>query len=248
MNDKLYVLIKNRWTIPVAVGAISSGIGFGVGYIIGRRQKYELHVVPEGIDMSMKIDELAKMRENQNSAKPEPVVVDEEVYKEIVKEDVVEDTISKPQETVIEIVSDPVEEVEVITHNIFANDDSDWNYEEEKRRRSVEIPYILHKDEFFAQEKNYSQTTLTFYAGDQILCDEENQPIYNVSQVIGDLKFGHGSGDPNVVYIRNDKRRAEYEVFNDPGLYTSEVLGMEIEPNDRIRDIRHSQVRKFRID
>jgi hypothetical protein len=70
--------------------------------------------------------------------------------------------------------------------------------------------------------------------------DEDEKPIYNHEQQTGQLKFGHGSGDPNVVYIRNDKRQSEYEVVHDPGLYSVEVLGLEIEHNTRTQDLRHA--------
>ncbi len=116
------------------------------------------------------------------------------------------------------------------------------------QKRSDKQPYVLHKDEFFADENGYSQITLTYYAGDNILVDESDVPIYNHVDVVGDLLFGHGSGDPKTVYIRNDKQHAEYEVLHDEGLYSQEVLGLEIENNLRVQEIKHSHNRKFRLD
>jgi hypothetical protein len=61
------------------------------------------------------------------------------------------------------------------------------------------------------------------------------------------LVFGHGSGDPNVVYIRNEKLQAEYEVLRDPGSYEIEVLGGHVEREMQEVDLKHSrQPGKFR--
>ncbi len=144
------------------------------------------------------------------------------------------------------ILAPPKTEVEVVTHSVFASNDSNWNYELELSKRTPVNPYVIHKDEFFTNEFEYSQSTVTFYAGDAILADEDETPMYNHAGIVGEIKFGHGSGDPNVVYIRNDKRKAEYEVLFDPGLFSEEILGLQIEQNDRKQDLQHSNQRKFR--
>src|SRR5690606_22594158 len=123
-----------------------------------------------------------------------------------------------------------VDEPEIVMSNVFAESDDAWDYEIELENRREDAPKILHKDEVYAGEKNYMQSTLTFYEGDRVLVVEEDEtPLYNLSDVTGMLRFGHGSGDPNVVYIRNDKRRAEYEVLRHEGHYAHEVLGLDIE-------------------
>jgi hypothetical protein len=87
----------------------------------------------------------------------------------------------------------------------------------------------------------YTQTTLTFYSGDNILADEQDSPVYNYESVVGNLRFGHGSNDSNVVYIRNEKLEAEYEVLLFDGSFEIEVLGYVAEANV----IEHS-LTKFR--
>jgi hypothetical protein len=176
----------------------------------------------------------------------------EETVKKFIEEQDKKRFAPKPQgaemATLKPIVQQEPEEEEV-EQNIFANNgDSDWDYKEEQRRRSELEPYVLHKDEFFADEKDYTQITLTYYAGDDILTDEDDKPIYNHRSIVGDMKFGHGSGDPNVFYVRNDKNRAEYEILLHEGLYSVEVLGLEIENNQRARDIKHSEHTKFRME
>jgi hypothetical protein len=176
----------------------------------------------------------------------------EETVKKFIEEQDKKRFAPKPQGAemaTLKPIVQPEPEEEEVEQNIFANNgDSDWDYKEEQRRRSELAPYVLHKDEFFADEKDYTQITLTYYAGDDILTDEDDKPIYNHRSIVGDMKFGHGSGDPNVFYVRNDKNRAEYEILLHEGLYSVEVLGLEIENNQRARDIKHSEHTKFRME
>jgi hypothetical protein len=158
----------------------------------------------------------------------------------------VAEKIKEAMTTTKEVVEDTIDKV--VTHSIFANDDDDWNYAREVRKRTPDDPYVIHKDEFYSDEKGYTQSTLVYYAGDNILCDEDDTPVYNHDRVTGPLLFGHGSGDPNVVHIRNDSRKSEYEILYDPGLYSQDVLGLEIEDNQRVKGIEHSKNRQFRLE
>lgn len=136
-------------------------------------------------------------------------------------------------------------------HSIFANTGDDWDYEVEKKLRKKGEPYTIHYDEFFEEDEDtfdFAQVSCTFYEGDAILVNNsDGVPIYNHPTIVGDMRFGHGSKDPNVVYIRNEKRKAEYEIIREEGAYAHEVMGLD-EDNDRTRNIRHSQSRtpKFR--
>lgn len=130
---------------------------------------------------------------------------------------------------------------------LFPVDDKDegWNYEEEIEKRNPEEPYIIHKDEFFENEKDYRQSTLTYYKSDHILCDSDDTPVYNIEKVVGKLEFGKGSKDPSIVYIRNEKLEAEYEILLDHGWYQVEVLGQAVEDHLNDPNVKHS-LHKFR--
>ncbi len=78
------------------------------------------------------------------------------------------------------------------------------------------------------------------------MADEDDTPVYNYDRVIGPLNFGHGSGDPNVFYVRNHRRKTEYEILYNTGLFSEEVLGLEIEDNERVKDLKHSNIQRFR--
>lgn len=129
-----------------------------------------------------------------------------------------------------EIVVIPTEVV-----NIFTQAEEDFNYEEELKNRSIEAPYVITRQEFDAGEQEFTQSRLTYYDGDDVLADEGDKPIPDSDSVVGDnnlLKFGHGSGDTNIVYIRNEAMELDFEVARHDGRYAQEVLGF-IEHSDK---------------
>jgi hypothetical protein len=90
-----------------------------------------------------------------------------------------------------------------------------WNYPEELAQRSPQQPYIVHQDEFFMNEDEYEKATLTYYAGDDVLTDEDELPVDAPDAMVGldNLKrFGHGTDDLNVLFVRNDVVRMMYEI------------------------------------
>jgi hypothetical protein len=145
-----------------------------------------------------------------------------------------------------ESVPEPEEEPD--TANVFDRADPNdvWDWEKEKASRSPEAPYILHQDEYLNDQSGYVQKVLTYYAGDDILTDESDTPIYNHHEIVGELVFGHGSNDSRVVYVRNEMHRGEYEILLDNGHYAQEILGLQAEAQIE-SELRHSEYR-FRAD
>lgn len=78
---------------------------------------------------------------------------------------------------------------------------------------------------------NFEDITLTYYAEDDILCDDEGQIIEDPEVVIGDAltKFGVKSGYPDTVYVINKRVRAIFEILMVEGSYQEIVLGMKNE-------------------
>lgn len=139
--------------------------------------------------------------------------------------------------------SDPEPE----SKNIFDDTIPGWDYETELTARSSKHVYIITHDEFFGNEMGLRQDQLTYYKGDDIMCDALEKPIHNYRKYVGDdLQFGHGSKDPNIVFVRNEKERMEWEITLDVGTYEEEVLGLSVEEDYREQDesIQHS-VRRF---
>jgi len=104
-----------------------------------------------------------------------------------------------------------------------------WNYAEELRARTPEYPYVIHQDEFVEGTPGYSKVTYTYYAGDDVLCDEDERPLPHADIIVGrdNLKFGYGTDDEDVVFVRNQKLEIEMEICRTPKSYEEEVLGLE---------------------
>lgn len=136
------------------------------------------------------------------------------------------DHISNTVETT-EDDGDPGEEG-IVKHNIFDRRGLVSEEELDRSQRNNGRPYILSQEEFMQGDfEQRSQTTLTYYEGDHVLADEREQPIDNINRVVGEenLKFGHASGDANIVYIRNEYLDVDFEVLRSTGSYSQEVLG-----------------------
>jgi GGDEF domain-containing protein len=128
----------------------------------------------------------------------------------------------------------PFEELAPEVRNIFKDQvqpevqGDGWNYETELARRDGSGPYVIHEDE--RGELDFSETEFTYYDGDDVTCDAENRIISKPEAILGSdfrEKFGHGSNDPNAVFIRNGMIAADIEVSRMPGMYYSvEVQGL----------------------
>lgn len=210
---------RNPMAALASAGAAGFALGFGACYIyINRDAKEYLDDIEEEESPYEQL-EIPLIRERFETVKIDPKPIER-----------------KESEVVLNERRDPseieVEEPQIV--NIFHSKEGDgWDWDEERkfRERTSEdgIGYIIHRDEFFNEESGYSQSTLTYYAGDEILVDEQEVPIYNHKAIVGELRFGHGSSDSNVVYIRNDRLKGEYEVIKDDGSYEIEVLGQQFE-------------------
>lgn len=126
-------------------------------------------------------------------------------------------------------------------HNIFTNvapveSEDGWDYEVETRIREENpgAPYIIHHDEFYENDKDFEQAQLTYFAGDDTLVDDKQAIVPDIAATVGEdnvLRFGHGSKDKNIVYIRNERLELDLEVIHSSGKYQVEVLGFE-DPDD----------------
>jgi hypothetical protein len=252
MNERLNQVLNDN-KVPIGVGIVSFVIGVGTGMLISHirdrrrtRIQYnneELPQILEDMDMDA-LDEYVTRKELEAGIVRTPKEKEESLERARQTTEILR---AQRREEVIEVEPDeePEEQeentMEQATFATSAGSDDTWNYEEEIRNRTPDRPHVIHKDEFFEADNGYHQESIVYYSGDDILVDQDNSPIYNHNKVVGEMKFGHGSDDPNVVYIRNDRLRAEYEVFCDPGLYSVEVLGLQIEDNVRVKNLKHSR-------
>lgn len=103
-----------------------------------------------------------------------------------------------------------------------------WNWPEELQNRDPNFPYVIHQNEYGEKNKEgYSQTTYTYYALDDVLCDADDHPLPHADLIVGqdNLKFGHGTDDVDVVFVRNEKLELDMEICRINESYEEAVLG-----------------------
>jgi hypothetical protein len=213
-----------------SVGFFLGGVGIGVvvGFVVGYRWNKE-KIKAEAFKQSE--IEVAKIREVYQqrivAAQPKPSV--DEVIEEKGYSPVEEERPTKPPVPVTPASAPPV-----VIYDGGKSKDRDWNFPEELSKRSPDHPYIIHQDEFMQDESAYSKTIYTYYAGDDTLVDTDGHPLPHADLVVGqdNLKFGHGTDDIDVVYVRNEKLELEMEICRSAERYDEAVLGLDSDESE----------------
>lgn len=124
-------------------------------------------------------------------------------------------------------------------------------------QRDPAFPYLISTEEFLLNEPENEQVTLTYYAGDDVLADEREQPIRETDTSVGDDNLtmfgtpGSLSDDPNVIHVRNERSEVDFEIVKSEGKFSEEVLGF-LEHSDRrggrLREHQQKGQARFRAD
>lgn len=99
---------------------------------------------------------------------------------------------------------------------------------EEADENEILAPYVINVVEYNDTNLHFDKSTIYYYNLDDTLVDENEEPIADVDMVIGDglMRFGEGSDDPDIVYVRNEKLAIDYEVIRSEKSYQETVLGI----------------------
>lgn len=131
------------------------------------------------------------------------------------------------------VIVEEVPERTSVVRNIFVDNvpltDEDFDLEEERLARRNGVPYVVTREEYDENADQNEQTSLTYFGYDEVLVDENEKSIDNIEEFVGKhnlQRFGHGSGDSKIVYIRNEQRGMDFEVLRSDGSYQEEVLGL----------------------
>lgn len=138
--------------------------------------------------------------------------------------------------------------VEKMNENIKKNssDESDIDYvdynfvskenckkKEEKpsmNKKEFEPPYVIDENEFLTQESlddRYMTVTLTLYSDGTLADDLDDEVIPSDRNVGEELMYSFLDSDKDVIYVRNEKRKTDYEIDKDEMTYF-EATGKEI--------------------
>lgn len=239
----------SRGGAGLAVGAlfVGAGIGGGLVYILAKRKletKYSKIAEAEISEMQKHYQAKTRALEAEAAKRPVEEIVKERGYSStddskppmavsppdsVVEE--AKETLKDARPDAAKVVKEPQEHAEV--RNVFEEHADPpgmaWVHAEELKRRSPDIPYVIHYDERDHMD-DYQDVTLTYFEGDDVLCDERDEPIPIEARdrLVGEKnleRFGHGSNDRNVVYIRNDVLEILYEVVKSPRAFAEEVHG-----------------------
>lgn len=127
---------------------------------------------------------------------------------------------------------------EIVT-NVFTDAENlpEFDYEEELKRRDPSRPYLVSFDEYMENHTDHDQVTLTYHT-DEVLSDDQDKVFASWSGNPEDFdelgakvgrenleRFGVGSGDSNVVLVRDAIKRIDYEIVRSTGTYKADVLG-----------------------
>jgi hypothetical protein len=240
---------------------VGAGLGGALGFYLTRLKletKYNKIAEDEIADMRKHYRDKATALEN-TVAKPNlETLVREQGYTEDPPMAVT------PPSSVVEAAKDAVEDPRsgVKEENVFDKPrvseeevgmpvvDNNWDYGRERLRRSPNRPYVIHRDEKDESEDTYDTVSYTYYEEDDVLSNERDEVIGKEERdaLIGEAnlnRFGHGSGDPSIVYIRNDKLEMQMEIVRSSNSYAEEVHGFQhSEPISR----RHRRERRLSDD
>lgn len=221
--------LKGFFKNPLLYQAVGTVLGGGLVYYAGFRHgkmvmreqaiaAFEAHEVAQAMLVPasrVEIDDEQAAWEELERLKAQ---VGEEVFEELV------------EVTKANAQMDAAEPSEEVKQSIFSRHD-DWNWEHEVEVRNMTAgPYIITKEEYLEEsDPTWTQMTATWYEADEMLVDDAGlEPVFNWSDRVGQIMFrwGHGSGDPNVVYIRNPDEQIEWEIMRHTGAASEEVHGI----------------------
>jgi hypothetical protein len=113
-------------------------------------------------------------------------------------------------------------------------------------------PYLLTEEEYQNDNGEIRQEPLIYWAIDGQLTDVANDLIENPKKVVGSTtltKFGFIQSDPDILYVRNNKRNIDYEISKVEKSYKVEIVGVddEVEPPKPLKR-KPPKVRKINED
>lgn len=79
-------------------------------------------------------------------------------------------------------------------------------------------PYIISPADF-SENFEYDTVDITYFA-DGVLCDENNEPLEDIENTIGEDAVEHiGEFTPDAAYVRNERLKCDYEILRDERNY-----------------------------
>jgi hypothetical protein len=266
MDDLVDVVevVRNNPVVLVTVGVLGLAAGAAAGYFVAKRSLREFYA-------DLASEEIAEAREfyaglNKVTVEGEPLSPQDVLGKtspeavEAVRryrgetpaetEEDLEPALDEQDEAAITRLEekarhDRAEDREEKSKNVFV--DPTFDISEEVKHRTKEKAYVITHDEYFAGDLDYDTIQLTYFEGDDTLVGEDDKPVDDLTTINEDnlARFGHGSRDKNIVYVRNEKLETDYEITLSTQSYL-EALGLGPEPKELRHANRNAQLNRRR--
>lgn len=110
-----------------------------------------------------------------------------------------------------------------------AESEEDDAPETEAEPRDTSKPYLISVAEYMEDEPHDEKLSLTYFSEDDTLIDSRESVVPDIIGTIGEealTMFGHLSDDPSIVYVRNERLEADFEIVLDKRAFTDVVLGL----------------------
>lgn len=179
---------------------VGAAIGSSVAWYV-TKNKYE----------KLAQEEIAVMKEYYNKKREEL----ESKKEESVDEPVVENH--------TEIVDRVIKSPEVEKYVNILNNHS-YNLEEEGEPATMYGPYLIAPEEF--GEKDHERVFMTYYADEVLAYDDTDEVVDDIDSMIGLDSLEHfGDYEDDLLFVRNDMVRTDYEISIDSRNYSDIVSG-----------------------
>lgn len=121
------------------------------------------------------------------------------------------DKIPKSTKKEIKAVSNIIKNESYVTNKSYVINEDTNNLQND--------PYIITPDDF-ADNFDYDTIDVNVFA-DGVICDENNEPMEDIENTIGKDAVQHfGEYDNDVVYVRNDRLKCDFEILRDERKYS----------------------------
>jgi len=220
--------VATRRINPSSVGGLVIGlvIGIGAGFYFGHRWNTEKIRAEAFKESEAEVDKIREVyRDSMRVVVEEKPSLDEVVAEAGYSVVTPERPLRAPVPVREQISRDiPFEGPEHLVR------DGNWDYAEELQKREGKDAYVIHQNERGETDTPYSTVTYTYYDVDDVLVDDEDgHPLPHADIIVGqdNLRFGEGTDDEDVVFVRNDRLQTEMEICRKHGSFEEEVLGLD---------------------
>lgn len=105
------------------------------------------------------------------------------------------------------------------------DEDPEANFEEVLPNPDLPNVHLITEEEF-CTENEYDKVSITYFAGDDTLCDTDDDILDQDVTEMRDLLTEFANTDCPAIFIRNEQMALDYEVLWDDNAYQTVVLGI----------------------